>query len=208
MSVFPAPFKKLNTKIKEVLEHLEITTPTPFQIKSIPVIKSGANVFCTAQKGSGKTFTLVLTTLQKIKYVAEGTSPRAMIVVENTEKASELYDAFLKFTRYSSVRVYVANEKDHVDLQKSEIFEGVDVLIATYKSLNKLFLLNGVSTSQVKMFAIDDAEFLSQKQAYSTILSITQSLPKCQFVIYSEKMQPSLSRLEDYFMEYSKIVSE
>ena len=48
MSTFPAPFKKLNPGIHETLERLEISTPTPFQIKSIPVIKSGANLFCTA----------------------------------------------------------------------------------------------------------------------------------------------------------------
>lgn len=49
------PFKKLHTEIKETLENLEITTPTPFQGKSIPVIKGGANVFCMASKDSGKT---------------------------------------------------------------------------------------------------------------------------------------------------------
>lgn len=206
MSVLPMPFKKLNVKTKEILEDLDMTTPTPFQIKSIPVIKSGANVYCVSKPGSGKTFTLVLTTLQKIKFEAEGTSPRAFVLVETMEKASELYDMFLQFTRYSSVRVYVAHEKNHIDLQKSEIFEGVDILISTSKSLHKLFLLNGVSTSQVKILSIDDAGFLTQKQAYNEVLAITQSLPKCQYVLYTEKMEPALSRLQDYFMEFSKTV--
>ena len=49
------PFKKLHSDLKENLNSLEILTPTPFQSKSIPVIKSGANIFCTAPKGSGKT---------------------------------------------------------------------------------------------------------------------------------------------------------
>ena len=42
------PFKKLHPEIKEKLEELEITIPTPFQQASIPVIKSGANTYCTA----------------------------------------------------------------------------------------------------------------------------------------------------------------
>jgi len=201
------PFKKLNPDIREMLERLEIATPTPFQSKSIPVIKSGANIFCTAKKESGKTTTLILTTLQKLKCEAVGTAPRAFVIVENREKASELYDAFLTYIRYSPVRVYFADEKVHVDLQKSEIFEGVDILISTPKAMNKLFLLNGVSTSQLKIFSIDDAAFLAQKDAYSTVLSIAQSIPKCQFVVYSEKMQPSIQRLESYFMEHSRIVS-
>lgn len=207
MSDLPMPFKKLHPAIQEKLVALELTTPTAFQSKSIPVIKSGANVYCTAKNETGKTTTLVLTTLQKLKFEAVGTSPRAFVIVENMTKATALEEAFSKYTRYSSLRVYLADEKIHIDLQKSEIFEGCDILIATPKSMHKLFLLNGVSTSQVKIVSIDDADFLSQKTPYANVLSITQSVPRCQYVLYSEKISPALSRLEDYFMEYAKIVS-
>jgi superfamily II DNA/RNA helicase len=201
------PFKKLHSDIQEVLESLEITTPTPFQSCSIPVIKSGANVYCTAPKDSGKTTTLILTTLQKLKCEAVGNTPRALVLVENKERAMELYDAFLRYTKYNSLRVYVGYEQLHVDVQKSEIFEGIDILISTPKSMNKLFLLNGVSTSQLKIISVDDAEFLVQKVSYAAIMSITQSIQKCQYVLYSEKMHPILERFESYFMEYSKKVT-
>jgi superfamily II DNA/RNA helicase len=201
------PFKKLHPHIQDKLESLEITIPTPFQRISIPVIKSGANVFCTAKKDSGKTTTLILTTLQKLKCEEVGNGPRALVIVENKEKALELYDAFLKYTRYTSLRVYLGDEKIHIDLQKSEIFEGIDILISTPKTMNKLFLFNAVSTSQVAIFSIDDAEFLAQKTPYSALMSITQSISKCQFVLYSEKMHPILKRFKSYFMEHSKIVS-
>jgi superfamily II DNA/RNA helicase len=201
------PFKKLHSDIQERLAYLEIETPTPFQRKSIPVIKSGANVYCTAPKDSGKTTTLILTTLQKLKCEAVGNSPRAVVLVENKEKAMELYDAFLAFTKYNSLRVYVGYEALHIDVQKSEIFEGIDILISTPKSMNKLFLVNGVNTSQLKIFSIDDAEFLIQKSAYAAIMSITQSIKKCQYVLYLEKMHPMLQRFESYFMEFSKKVT-
>ena len=201
------PFKKLHSDIQEKLKSLKISSPTPFQSKSIPVIKSGANIFCTAKKDSGKTTTLILTTLQKLKFEAIGTSPRAFVLVENQEKASQLYDAFIAYTRYSPVRVYLADEKVHMDLHKSEIFEGVDILITTPKTMDKLFLFNAVGTSQVKIFSIDDAEFLVQKSSFSALMSITQSITKCQFVIYSEKMHPILKRFESHFMEHSRKVS-
>ncbi|WP_108869086.1 DEAD/DEAH box helicase [Aquimarina aquimarini] len=201
------PFKKLHSDIQEKLEFLKIMTPTPFQSKSIPVIKSGANVFCTAPKNSGKTTTLILTTLQKLKCEAVGNAPRAVVLVENKERALELYDAFLEYTKHNSLRVYVGYEQLHIDVQKSEIFMGIDILISTPKTMNKLFLLNGVSISQLKIFSIDDAEFLIQKLTYTALISITQSIKKCQFVIYSEKMHPKLKRFESYFMEHSKIIS-
>ena len=200
------PFKKLNPDIKETLEKLEIISPTPFQSKSIPIIKSGANVFCTASKDSGKTTTLILTTLQKLKCEASGNAPRAIVLVENKERAIELNDLFLRYTKYNSLRIYVGHELIHIDMQKSEIFEGTDILIATPKTLNQLFLLNGVSTSQLKIFSIDDAEFLVQKSSYTALMSISQSIKKCQYVFYSEKMQPILLRFKSHFMEYSKTV--
>jgi len=201
------PFKKLHTDIQEKLEELEITAPTPFQSKSIPVIKGGANVFCVASEGSGKTTTLILTTLQKLKCEAVGNSPRAIVLVENKERALEMYEAFLTFTRYKSLRVYVGYEQLHIDVQKSEIFEGTDILISTPKSLKKLFLVNGINTSQLKIFSVDDAEFLVKQSAYTDVLSITQSIKKCQYVLYLEKMHPMLKRFESYFMEYAKIVT-
>ena len=200
-------FKKLHSDIQEKLESLEILTPTPFQTNSIPVIKSGANVYCTSPKGSGKTTTLVLTTLQKLKCEAVGNTPRAVIIVENKERAMELYDIFLAYTKYNSLRVYVGYEQLHVDIQKSEIFEGIDILISTPKSLSQLFLFNGVPTSQLKIFSIDNAEFLVQKSSYTALMSISQGIKKCQYVLYSEKMHPVLLRFKSHFMEYSKTVS-
>lgn len=200
------PFKKLHASIKEKLESLEISTPTPFQSKSIPLIKSGANIFCTAPENSGKTTTLLLTTMQKLQCEEVGTAPRAIILVGDNEKAKALYDTFNEYTRRTSLRVYVCDEKLHIDLLKSEIFEGADILIATPQIMNKLLLLNGVNVTQLKLFCIDDAEFLSQKTPLSNIMSITQSLAKCQFVIYSEKMHPFLKRFESYFMTNARTI--
>jgi len=46
-------FKKLNPEIREALEHQTIETPTAFQKKVLPKIKSGVNVFAIGQKACG-----------------------------------------------------------------------------------------------------------------------------------------------------------
>ena len=201
------PFKKLHSEIKEMLESQDITIPTPFQKASIPVIKSGANIYCTAPKDSGRTTTLVLTTLQKLKFEAIGNVPRAIVLVENKEKAQETYDAFFKFTRYRDIRVYLCEDKLHIDMLKSEIFDGADILIATPQTLRKLFTLNGLNATELKIFSVDDAEFLVQNAAFTAMMSITQSITKCQFVLYSEKIHPTLKRFESYFMERARTVA-
>ena len=201
------PFKKLHSDIKEKLESLEISTPTPFQKASIPVIKSGANIYCTAPKDSGKSTTIILTTLQKLKCEEVGSAPRALVLVENRANALALYDAFIKYTRHTSLRVYACDDKLHIEMLTSEIFEGVDILIATPKTVCKLLLSEGLNITQLKIFNIDDADFLVSKSAYTDLMAITQSVYKCQYVVYSEKINPMLKRLETNFMQYSKTVA-
>ena len=201
------PFKKLHPEIKEKLVELEINTPTLFQTKSIPVIKSGANIFCVAPTDSGKSTALILTTMHKLKCEEVGTAPRAVVLVANNEKAAELYDAFFKFTRHTSLRVYACDDKQHIELLKSEIFEGVDILILTPKTMNKLLLLEGVNTTQLKIYNIEDASFLVDNASYTALMAITQSIHKCQYVIYSEKPDPRLLHFESYFMQYAKKVT-
>ncbi|MDX6745954.1 DEAD/DEAH box helicase [Polaribacter sp. PL03] len=201
------PFKKLHSHILEKLESHEITAPTPFQKASIPVIKSGANLFCVAPENAGKSTTLLITTLQKLKCEEVGVAPRAIVLVENREKVIELSDLFLKYTRHSSLRVYMCDDKLHIDVLKSEIFEGADILISTPVTMNKLLLLEGVNTTQLKILSIDDAAFLSKTTSYTALMAVTQSLHKCQYVVYSETNHPILKRLESQFMQYSRTVA-
>lgn len=199
-------FKKLHPHLLEALEGLSIENPTSFQKSSIPVIKSGTNVFCIAPKDCGKTTTLILTTLHKLKCEAVGDAPRALVLVENKTKVLELYDEFLKYTKYSSVRVYASYEQLHIDVQKSEIYMGIDVLITTPKTLQKLFLSNGVSISELKICSIEDAEFLIHQSEYTALTTTTESIKKCQYVLYTETLHPKIKRLEEYFMERAQHV--
>jgi len=127
--------------------------------------------------------------------------------VADKEKALELHGTFLKYTKYTTLRVYVGHKELHIDIQKSEIFEGIDILITTPKTLHKLFLTNGVSTSQLKICSIDDGYFLSQKSDYTTIMAISQSIIKCQYVLYAERLHPMLKRFEEHFMEHARYVN-
>lgn len=195
------PFKKLHPHLREALERNKLETPTNFQIKKIPLIKSGSCVFGIASKDSGKTTTLILTTLHKLKCTEEGNAPRAVVIVENKEKVLTLQEEFLAYTKYSSIRVYASYDELHIDVQKSEIYMGVDVLITTPKTLYKLFLSNGVSVSQLKIFSIEDADFLNKRIEYVALIKTIEAVKKCQYVVYAERTNPRLERLEEYFIE-------
>lgn len=200
------PFKKLNVSIKESLKVLEIETPTPFQQKVISKIKSGVNLYGIAPSESGKTTTIIINTLQKLDCKPVGDAPRALIIVENKKEAHELHEKFIEFTKYTGLRVYMGYEELHVDIQKSEIYMGVDILISTPKNLQKLFLLNGVSLSQLKIFFVDDADFLIQPREINPILVTSESIKKCQYVIFAQKLNPRLEKFKNYFMTNATVI--
>ncbi|WP_044398064.1 DEAD/DEAH box helicase [Lacinutrix sp. Hel_I_90] len=198
--------KKLNTEIKEALDNNNITLLTPFQKAVLPKIKGGADLFCIGDKGCGKTTAIIIATMQKLNSQAFEDAPRALIIVENKAEALRLKEEFTKFCKRTDLRVYTAYEEQTLDQQKEEIYYGQDILIATPKRLNRLFLLNSVNVSQLKLFIIEDAVFAEKGMHFADVNRIPESMEKCQYLIFAEKLTPRLKRFEDTFMFNAQII--
>jgi superfamily II DNA/RNA helicase len=199
-------FKKLNPEILEALEINDFEAPTPLQKTALPVIKGGANVFCIGSKGSGKTTTIVISVLQKLKCKAVGDAPRALILVETKAQALKLKEEFEKFIKPRTLRVYTAYDEQTLDQQREEIYYGQDILIATPKRLNKLYLMNSLDLSQLKLYIIEDAEFAEKGLYFAAINRIPESIDKCQYLVFAEKLSPRLKRFEETFMFRAQVV--
>ena len=199
-------FKKLIEPLKNTLENLQFEAPLDFQKVFLPKIKSGSNVFGIAPEGSGKTTTLILSVIQKLNGKAFEDVPRAIIVVKNKQDALALRNKFNVFTRHTDLRVYCAYEEQNIEAQRDEIYVGVDVIIATPKRLNKLFLLNSISFSLLKMFIVDDAEFTTISNNFQDINRISESINKCQYVIFAKTFDAKIKRFQETFMYNSQVV--
>tara|TARA_R100000935_G_C2816908_1_gene157759 strand:- start:554 stop:1174 length:621 start_codon:yes stop_codon:yes gene_type:complete len=201
------PFKKLNTPLKEALERLEIEVPTPFQKKSISKIKSGANFYGIAPEGAGKTTAMIISTIQQLKSEAYMDAPRALIYVKDKESALDLEQKFKAFTRYMDLRIYCAYDEQNIDHQKDDIYEGVDIVIATPKRINKLFSITGINLGELQLMILEDAHDLLQRTANNAIYRISQSITKCQYLVFTENMNPKLEKLEETFMKNAVTVT-
>ncbi len=199
-------FKKLNPEILEALEINDFEAPTPLQKIALPIIKGGANVFCIGSKGSGKTTTIVISVLQKLKCKAVGDAPRALILVETKAEALKLKEEFEKFIKPRTLRVYTAYDEQTLDQQREEIYYGQDILIATPKRLNKLYLMNSLDLSQLKLYIIEDAEFAEKGLYFAAINRIPESIDKCQYLVFAQKLSPRLKRFEETFMFRAQVV--
>lgn len=200
-------FKKILPQIKETLIDLGITSPTPFQKNILPRIKSGANVFGIAPEGAGKTTALIISTIQKLNAEAFQDAPRALIFVKDKEAALELEESFKVFLKNTSLRIFSAYDAPNIENQKNEIYDGVDIVIATPGKLKKLFKISGINVNELKIIAIEDAEFLSRNRDYNDLVGIPEHVSKCQFLVFAATMDPKIERLQDNFMAHAEVVT-
>src|SRR3954463_10506009 len=77
------------------------TTPTPIQLKAIPLVLAGGDLLAAAQTGTGKTAGFVLPILQRLTETAPQSAkpgrPRCLILTPTRELAAQVEE---------SVRIY------------------------------------------------------------------------------------------------------
>jgi len=200
------PFKKLNPELLETINRIGINEPLPFQEKVLQKIKSGSNIYAIGPDGIGKTTAIIISTLNKLNYEAFDDAPRAIILVKDKEAALELEEAFKRFTRGSDLRIFAAYEELKIEIQREAIYLGVDIVIATPKRLSKLYFQNGINLKLLQLFIIEDAEFLAKVNFTTEIIRLSESISKCQYVIFTSQMERKLEVFNTHFMSNSKVI--
>ena len=97
-------FKKLNDTLKQALIEYSLQSLTEFQSKVITAIKGGRNTIVIAGEEKYKSTALAIGILQKVQVASEDDAPRAIIVVENKEKALEMEALLSKRKRKNEER--------------------------------------------------------------------------------------------------------
>ena len=200
-------FKKLIEPLNSALQEKAFESPLPLQKKILPIIKSGKSIFCIAPEGKGKTTSIILSVIQKLKGKAFEDAPRAIIFVKDKEAALNLEREFKQFTKDTDLRIYCAYDEYNIELQREDLYLGTDIVIATPKRLNKIFYLNGINLSQLQMFIVEDAEFLFRNNNFAEVSRIPESIEKCQYLIFSNKFDARFERWQESFMFNSQVVT-
>lgn len=179
--------KKINSNLQNALIEIGLTEANELQQDTYSLIKSGTEAIIQAPQGSGKTTTIALHCVQKLeKAVLQ--SPRALIVVENKEKALELQDLLKKMTKYTDLRIFMTHDKTNLDEDKNLISVGIDVLIITPNRLAEMFSGAGFDINQMKLIIIDDADLIFKVRLESKIKRITDSINKAQKILFCSEI--------------------
>lgn len=207
-----ATFKELNLtkQLLNSLMDMGFEAPTPIQAKAFPVVMSGRDAVGIAQTGTGKTIAYLLPILRQLNY-SEQRQPRVLILVPTRELVVQVESEVNKLAKYMRVRCVGIYGGANINTQKQQVYDGVDVLVATPGRLADLSLNRTVQFHSVQKLVIDEVDEMLNLGFRPQLLRILELLPlKRQNLLFSATLTEEVEKMiEDYFHkpEYIELIS-
>ncbi len=197
-------FEELNISkpLLKALKDLGLTQPTPIQEKAFPVVMSGKDVVAIAQTGTGKTFAYLLPILRQLTY-SEQRQPRVLIVVPTRELVVQVVGEIEKLSTYMTVRVAGVYGGANINTQKQQVYNGLDILVATPGRLMDLFLTRILQFTSIQKLVIDEVDEMLNLGFRPQLLGLMEALPvKRQNLLFSATLDEDVEKLiENYFYQ-------
>lgn len=200
----------LSKQLLKALGDIGFEKPTPIQAKAFPIIMSGRDAIAIAQTGTGKTFSYLLPLLRQLTY-SEQRQPRVLIVVPTRELVVQVVNEITKLTKYMSVRTLGVYGGVKTTDQRQQVYNGVDVLVATPGRLMDLYLSRVLQLNNIKKLVIDEVDEMLNLGFRPQLLQIMEALPaKRQNLLFSATLTEEVEKMiSTYFNtpEYIEMVS-
>lgn len=195
-------FKDLNIskQILMALEEAGFEHPTPIQEQAFPVIRSGRDMVGIAQTGTGKTLAYLIPVLMKLHY-AQGTYPRALVVVPTRELVVQVCESVELLTEYMDIRCVGIYGGTNIRTQQANVYEGVDLLVATPGRFMDIYMNGIIRTGQMKTVIVDEADRLMDLGFMPQLRSILEVIPeKHQTLLFSATFSATVDEMAREFL--------
>ncbi|MHC5353036.1 DEAD/DEAH box helicase [Myroides sp. LJL115] len=193
--------------LDKALNELNITTPTPIQVKSFPVILSGRDVMGIAQTGTGKTYAYLLPILKQWKF-ANTETPRVVIIVPTRELVVQVVEEVEKLTQYMSIRTLGVYGGTNINTQRKAVYQGVDILVGTPGRMMDLALDGVLRFDNLQKLVIDEFDEILNLGFRTQLTSILAMMKnKKQNILFSATMTEEVDEILDEYFDFPEEVS-
>lgn len=194
---------KFNKQLITSLEEAGINAPYIVQQKAIKRINGGQNLVIVGPEGSGKSTTLILSVLHRLKYPQEE-PPRALILVPDKLSALQLAERFDVLGKKCRLRCTVLVPGAGIEGQKDLLAEGADIVIGTPDRVQAVYYKSGLNINKLQLFILDDADLLIKQGFQTPIVQLADSMNRCQQVVFSGVYHQKLENMLEQFMSVSE----
>lgn len=191
----------ISGELVQVLEALNITTPTPIQEQAIPVALDGKDLIAQAQTGTGKTFAFLLPIIEKIDPSSEHV--QALIVTPTRELALQITNEVQKLIAHlDGVNVLAVYGGQDVEKQLNKLKKNVQIVIATPGRLLDHLRRESIDLSQVSFLVLDEADQMLHIGFLPEVESIiAQTSDERQTMLFSATMSADVKVLAKKHMK-------
>lgn len=159
-----------------------------------------------APEGAGKSTSLILASLNKIKHTEE-IAPRVLVLVSSKERGQSLVEQFHSLNRNKSLRIYgLFHDEGTLDAQVLEVTDGVDIIIAQPDRAKSVYLKLGLNLNKLQLFIVDDADEIVKNGLQLPVSELGRSTPKAQNLVFSSVYHGKIARMLSYYMEEFSVI--
>jgi ATP-dependent RNA helicase RhlE len=185
------------------------TTPTPIQLKAIPLVLKGGDLLAAAQTGTGKTAGFALPLLQILaeKPCRRVGHPRALVLTPTRELAAQVEEAIHTYGKYLPLRSMVMFGGVGFNPQAAQLKKPVDVLVATPGRLLDHISQKTLNLSDVEILVLDEADRMLDMGFIHDIRKVLALLPaKRQNLLFSATFSEEIKALADRLLDNPTLV--
>lgn len=188
----------LSPPIMKAVAEQGYDTPSPIQLKAIPVALNGRDLMAAAQTGTGKTAGFTLPILEKLSsgQSAQANQVRALVLTPTRELAAQVESSVAAYSKFLPLRSAVVFGGVKINPQMMKLRKGVDILVATPGRLLDLYNQRAVNFKQLEVLVLDEADRMLDMGFIHDIRKILAILPKQrQNLMFSATFSDEIRRL-------------
>ena len=160
--------------ILEILKKLNLTTPTPIQVRAIPVAMEGKDVMGVAQTGTGKTLAFGIPLIQKVL----NNKTYGLIIAPTRELAIQIAEELQKVGRSLGLRTAVLIGGEPIGKQFHQLSRNPHIIIGTPGRIVDHLEQRSVSFANTHILVLDEADRMLDMGFARQLRIIMGSLPK------------------------------
>lgn len=166
----------LPEKLRQALDAMNFTTPTPIQAQTIPVSMRGEDVLGTAQTGTGKTGAFAIPLAAKLL-----SNPQESLVVltptrELATQVETVFRSLLAFERSIKTALLIGGES--IDRQFRQLRNRPRVIVGTPGRVNDHIKRRTLDLRQTRSLVLDETDLMLDMGFDVQIETIIAELPK------------------------------
>jgi ATP-dependent RNA helicase RhlE len=182
------------------------TSPTPIQLKAIPLVLGGLDLLAAAQTGTGKTAGFVLPILHRlIENPLTGTvrpgRPRCLILTPTRELAAQVEESVRTYGKHVDVKSMVIFGGVGIQPQIAQLRKRLDIVVATPGRLLDHAGQKTVDLAGVEILVLDEGDRMLDMGFIHDIKRILALLPKTrQSMLFSATFSDDVRALANQLL--------